>query len=89
MPAGLNDFARSSRVKKFTVKGTTTGATFVADEFKKLDLRTVADSATFNLAARHVRKAGMRLDGDRYTFRNDRIFSDAPNLAYLNFVQLA
>lgn len=89
LPTDLDDLARGSRVKKLTVKGTTTGATLVADEFRKLNLRRIVDTADFDLAARRVKKATMRLDGDRYTFRNDRIFSEAPSLPYLNFVQLA
>ncbi|MCK4872140.1 MAG: hypothetical protein KAS72_05405 [Phycisphaerales bacterium] len=88
LPTSAADLVRSSRVKKLQIRGDTAGATFVAGTFKKLDMRNILDTATFSLAGEHVRRASMRIEGRRYHFGNDRIFSEAPVRPYLNFQQL-
>jgi len=89
LPSTTGDLVRDSVVDSLIVRGSATGATFVAQTFKRISMQDINSGDTFHMAAQNVRNASMRIDNQRYKFRNNQIFAEAPDLPYLDFNQLA
>lgn len=90
VPGSLAEFdAPDSILERLTVKGPTSGATIVAPHIDRLDLGRLSDAAVTRLAAASVDEARFTAaDGLRYFLRDGGLFDNAPDLPYLDLVEL-
>ncbi len=90
LPGSLAQFdAPESTLAKLTVKGTTSGSTIAAPHIDHLDLGRVSDAAMTSLGAGSVREAKFAAaDGLRFFLRDGGLFENAPDLPYLDLVEL-
>ncbi|GEM_PF-6267280 len=90
LPGSLAQFdAPESILEGLTVKGTTSGSTIAAPHIDRLDLGRVSDAAMTSLGAGSVNEAKFTAaDGLRYFLRDGGLFENAPDLPYLDLVEL-
>lgn len=90
LPGSFAEFdAPDSVLERLTVKGATSGATIVAPHIDRLDLGRLSDAATTQLAAGSVREARLTAaDGVRSLLRDGSLFESAPDLPYLDLLEL-
>jgi len=90
IPGSFAQFdAPDSILERLTVKGITSGATIVAPHIERLDLGRLSDVAVTRLAAGSVEEARFTAaDGVRHFLRDGGLFDNAPDLPYLDLVEL-
>jgi len=90
LPGSFSQFdAPDSVLERLTIKGSTSGSTIVAPPIERLALGRLSDAATTHVAAGSVEEARFTAaDNLRYLLRDGSLFSNAPELPYLDLVEL-